>query len=148
MSPRLAVRAVIVDRGRLLLVNAYPGELSDLWCAPGGGAEPGTSLAENLVREVHEETGLAIRPGRLLGVAEFHNPETGFHQVDLIYRARLLAPPEASVLRDPAAVVNRLRWATPDEVAALRVKPDILPRVAFSPPRGIVHDRRLELMAP
>ena len=97
---------------------------------------------------MHEETGLAIRPGRLLGVAEFHNPETGFHQVDLIYRARLLAPPEASVLRDPAAVVNRLRWATPDEVAALRVKPDILPRVAFSPPRGIVHDRRLELMAP
>ena len=25
--------------GRLLLVNAYPGGRSDLWCAPGGGAE-------------------------------------------------------------------------------------------------------------
>ena len=43
----------------MLLVNAYPGEASDLWCAPGGGAEAGTSLHDNLVREVLEETGLA-----------------------------------------------------------------------------------------
>ena len=32
--PRLAARAVIVEQGRLLLVNAYPGQRSDLWCAP------------------------------------------------------------------------------------------------------------------
>ena len=109
-GPRLAVRAVILDAGRLLVVNAYPGEESDLWCAPGGGAERGQDLAANLRREVAEETGLAVEPGRLLAVSEFHNPADGFHQVDLIYAARLLGPADAAVLRDPAGVVNRLRW--------------------------------------
>ena len=87
-GPRLAVRAVILDRGRLLVVNAYPGAESDLWCIPGGGAERGQSLADNLRREVAEETGLAIEPGRLLAISEFHDPGAGFHQVDLIYAAR------------------------------------------------------------
>ena len=87
-SPRLAVRAVILDAGRLLLVNAYPGEQSDLWCVPGGGAERGLGLEENLRREVREETGLEIAPGRLLGISEFHDPAAGFHQVDLIFAAR------------------------------------------------------------
>ena len=39
-SPRLAVRGLILHEDRLLLVNAYPGGISDLWCAPGGGVEP------------------------------------------------------------------------------------------------------------
>ena len=57
-GPQRAVRAVILEAGRLLLVNAYPGEESDLWCAPGGGVERGASLTANLRREVREETGL------------------------------------------------------------------------------------------
>jgi 8-oxo-dGTP diphosphatase len=146
-GPRLAVRAVIVAGGRLLLVNAYPGARSDLWCAPGGGVERGMSLGANLVREVREETGLRIRPGRLIGVSEFHNPDTGFHQVEMLYRARLLDAPDAAVLGDPEAVVNRLRWASPAEAAALRVKPDSLPRLAFGPARAVVHET-LERMAP
>ena len=67
-GPRLAVRAVVLDAGRLLLVNAYPGEESDLWCVPGGGAERGLSLEENLRREVREETGLVVTPRRLVGI--------------------------------------------------------------------------------
>ena len=38
--PRVAVRAVLVVRGRVLLVNAYPGEASDLWVPPGGVKKP------------------------------------------------------------------------------------------------------------
>ena len=64
MPIRLAVRAVVVNSDRLLLVNAYPPRpdetASPLWCAPGGGVEPHASLTENLVREVHEETGLLV----------------------------------------------------------------------------------------
>jgi 8-oxo-dGTP diphosphatase len=139
-GPRLAVRAVIVERGRLLLVNAYPGEESDLWCAPGGGAERGVSLEVNLRREVLEETGLTIEPGRLVAVNEFHEPASGFHQVDLIFAARLAGPEDAARLVDPAGVVNRLRWVDVAGMAALRVKPDSLPRLAFGPPGPVVFD--------
>ena len=85
-SPRLAVRALILIDDRLLLVNAYPGDRSDLWCAPGGGLQAGTSLPDNLAREVHEETGLRITVGDPGLVNEFHDPESGFHQVDLYFR--------------------------------------------------------------
>ncbi len=145
-APRVAVRAIIVVEGRVLLVNAYPGETSDLWVPPGGGAETGTSLHANLVREVREETGLGIRPGRLAGLSEFHNPGTGFHQVDLLFRARLIGPVEA-MLADPEGVVNRLRWASEAELASLRVKPGILARVAFGRGRALVHED-LDVMVP
>jgi ADP-ribose pyrophosphatase YjhB (NUDIX family) len=145
-APRVAVRAVIVVEGRVLLVNAYPGEASDLWVPPGGGAETGTSLRANLEREVREETGLAVRPGRLAGVSEFHNPATGFHQVDLLFRARLRGAAEVR-LADPEGVVNRLRWASEAELAGLRVKPGILARVAFGRSRGLVHED-LDVMVP
>ncbi|WP_073198268.1 NUDIX domain-containing protein [Roseovarius marisflavi] len=69
MSIRIATRAVIVKDQRLLLVNAFPGQQSDLWCAPGGGAEVGASLPDNLQREVFEETGLRVKPDSLAHVA-------------------------------------------------------------------------------
>ena len=65
--PRIAARALILDRDRLLLVNAYPGGTSDLWCAPGGGVEAGQSLPDNLAREVHEETGHAVTAKEFVG---------------------------------------------------------------------------------
>ncbi|MDT0682673.1 NUDIX domain-containing protein [Roseicyclus sp. F158] len=135
-GPRLAVRAVIVHRGRLLLVNAYPGEQSDLWCAPGGGVERGTGLPDNLAREIEEETGLAIEVGRLCLVNEFHAPDRDFHQVDLFFRATLagdVADAQLPGWADPEGIVNRHLWATKDETAGLRIKPDALPSIAFSP---------------
>lgn len=134
-GPRLAVRAVIVAAGRLLLVNAYPGQESDLWCAPGGGVERGQSLGDNLVREVREETGLAIHVGRLLGIEEFADPASGFHQVEILLRARLVDRPDAAVLADPEGVVNRLRWVGREEIGSLRVKPDSLASLAFGTQR-------------
>ena len=128
--PRLAVRAAILDQDRLLMVNAYPGEKSDLWCLPGGGVEPGQSLPENLLREVHEETGLKIVVGAPIIVSEFHDPDRGFHQVDLIFRAKLTGDPTAR-LEDPEGIVNRLCWVTRAELLKLRHKPDTLARAVW-----------------
>lgn len=130
--PRLAVRAIILHDGRLLLVNAWPGQQSDLWCAPGGGVHAGASLPDNLIREVAEETGLAIAVGVPALVNEFHDPASGFHQVDVYFRCDLLAPPgPLDDWQDPEGVVNRRRFVTRAEMAALRVKPDSLAEIAW-----------------
>jgi 8-oxo-dGTP diphosphatase len=113
---------------------------SDLWCAPGGGVERGTSLPENLVREVHEETGLTIRVGAPCLVNEFHDPEGGFHQVDIYFHAALVAGDLAQGWTDPAGIVDRRRLVTEAELRALRFKPDSLPDLAFGPPGGILYD--------
>ncbi len=142
-SPRLAVRALILDQDRLLLVNAYPGGLSDLWCAPGGGVHSGTSLPENLEREVLEETGLVIEVGAPALVNEFHDPATGFHQVDLFFRATLQsgrAEPRRidPDWRDPAGVVTERRFVTRAELAQLRHKPGLLAAAAWG--QGLLYD--------
>jgi len=138
---RLSVRAVLVHRGRLLLVNAWPGRQSDLWCAPGGGVEPHASLPENLMREVHEETGLAITVGAPCLVNEFHDPGRDFHQVDVYFRCTLAGgDPAGAGWTDPEGVVNRRAWVTPGQMPAYRVKPDSLARIAWNPGAGLVYD--------
>ncbi len=129
-TPRLAVRALIVEDDRLLIVNAYPGNRSDLWCAPGGGVIRGISLPENLSREVQEECGIAISVGAPCMVNEFHDPARDFHQVDIYFRARALGPLPHD-WTDPEGVVNRRRFVTRGELARLRHKPDSLAEAAW-----------------
>ncbi len=138
--PRLSVRAIIVHENRLLLVNAYPGHRKRLWCAPGGGVEPGQSLPDNLAREVHEECGLEIAVGDLALVNEFHDPASGFHQVELFFRCRLTGGPPRSDWRDPAAVVTERRFFAEDELHSVRLKPDSLPEVAFAASGPVRYD--------
>lgn len=130
MSPRLAVRAIILHENRLLLVNAWKSG-SDLWCAPGGGVEIHSSLPDNLVREVHEETGLGIEVGESCLVNEFHAPGGGFHQVDVYFRARIVSGRLDPGWQDPEGIVSRRRFVTRAEMAVLRFKPDSLAAVAW-----------------
>ena len=63
---RPGVSAVIFDRrGRLLLQQRSDG---GQWGLPGGSVEIGESVADAIVREVREETGLTVRPRRIIGV--------------------------------------------------------------------------------
>jgi 8-oxo-dGTP diphosphatase len=133
LKPRLATRALILDEDRLLLVNAYPGAHLGLWCAPGGGCEAGQSLPENLAREVMEETGLTIGVGPPVLVNEFHDPATGFHQIDLFFRCSLLAGVLDDTWTDPEGVVTDRRFFSRTELASghVRFKPDSLPDAAW-----------------
>lgn len=137
-SPRLAVRALIMADDCLLLVNAYPGGQSDLWCAPGGGVDAGSSLPENLMREVQEETGLEIEVGAPVLVNEFHDPASGFHQVELFFRAEIVSGQITPSWRDPEGVVTERRFFSRDEMAAIRFKPSSLMDAAWG--EGVTYD--------
>lgn len=136
---RLATRAVILRDDRLLLVNAWPGGQSDLWCAPGGGAEPHSALPQNLAREVLEETGLRVAVGAPCLVNEFHAPARDFHQVDIYFRCTALNE-MPQTWTDPEGVVTERRFFSRAEMRALRVKPNSLEAVAWEPAPGIAYD--------
>jgi ADP-ribose pyrophosphatase YjhB (NUDIX family) len=142
--PRLAVRALILHQDRLLLVNAYAGGVSDLWCAPGGGVELHSSLPDNLIREVAEETGLTIEVGEPALVNEFHAPGKPFHQVDIYFRARIVAGVLDPDWRDPEGVVTERRFFTREEMRGVRFKPDSLIEAAWG--EGVLYDPLEEIV--
>ena len=68
--PEVCVGAIAVDEGRLLLVRRGRGPAAGAWSVPGGRVEPGETLAEAVVRELLEETGVEGVCGRLIGWVE------------------------------------------------------------------------------
>lgn len=138
---RVAVRAILVHKGRLLLVNAYADKRLSLMCAPGGGVKTGSSLPDNLKREVFEETGLEISVGAVCLVNEFHDPDIGFHQVDVYFRCAVLGSAHIDpAWQDVDAIVSERHWVTASELAKVPHKPDSLGAVAFGEVDAITYD--------
>jgi ADP-ribose pyrophosphatase YjhB (NUDIX family) len=90
---RVKVRAVIVDRGRLLVVPERRRGAYSHMALPGGRVGTGESVADALVREVQEETGLEVSPQRLLYVAEATAPHRA-HDLNLIFLAEPAGAPD------------------------------------------------------
>lgn len=68
VTPKVAVGAVVGnDRGELLLVRRAD---SGVWLYPTGWADVGYSASEVAVKEVQEETGIAVEPVRLIAVLD------------------------------------------------------------------------------
>lgn len=137
--PRVAARAILLHEKRLLLVNAWP-EGSDLLCAPGGGVELGSSLPENLQREVYEETGLSIEVGSPVLINEFHDPDRRFHQIEVFFRCTLVGGDPFADWTDPEGVVSQRYWLTRDEMRSRRFKPASLLNVAWSEQSEAIYD--------
>jgi len=100
----MIVAAVVVQDGRVLMVRRRVPEGTLSWQLPGGRVEPGESPAQAAVREVREETGLLVRPGRLLGARR--HPETGRR---MVYVACAALAGEA-VVADPDELAEVAWW--------------------------------------
>ncbi|MEM6638012.1 MAG: NUDIX hydrolase [Pseudomonadota bacterium] len=138
--PRLAVRGVILIDGRLLLVNAYGGTRSNLWCLPGGGVKAHASLPDNLIREVREETGLTVAVGAPCLINEFHDPKRDFHQIEVFFRCHVHDGTLSNTHSDPEGVVNRFRLTTRAGLERIRFKPEAIAAVAFDADCRTIYD--------
>jgi len=73
--PVLGVGALILEEGRVLLVERGREPLAGYWSLPGGAVETGERLEDALVREVWEETGLHVRVDSIATVFERIMPD-------------------------------------------------------------------------
>lgn len=111
--PIVAVGAVAVYDGELLLVRRGHGPAAGHWAVPGGRVEPGELVAQAVVRELAEETGLEGVCGPLVGWTEIIDDE--HHFVVLDFEVTVLDPSAARAGDDAAEV----RWVPLDDVCDL-----------------------------
>ena len=108
--PEVCVGAVVIDDGRLLLVERGRGAAVGQWSVPGGRVEPGETMAAATEREVMEETGLTVRCGSFIGWVE--RISEAYHFVILDFHAELIGSDVATAGDDAAAV----DWVPLDEL--------------------------------
>jgi 8-oxo-dGTP diphosphatase len=116
MRPEVCVGAVVVEDGRLLLIRRGQGPAQGEWSVPGGRVEAGELLAEAVVRELAEETGLEGVCGELIGWVE--RVGDGYHFVVLDFAVTLLDPEAEPVAGDDA---REAAWVPLHEVAEFQL---------------------------
>ena len=113
--PEVCVGAVVVDEEDLLVIRRGRGAAQGEWAVPGGRVRPGELLAEAVVRELLEETGLEGICEDLVGWAERIGPD--HHYVILDFRVTLLERREPTPGDDAAEA----RWVPLADVAELQL---------------------------
>lgn len=83
--PGVGCGVAIVRDGKLLLVLRLRQPEADHWGLPGGKVDWGEPVRVAAAREIHEELGLTIVPGRLLCMADTIDRGDGMHWTAPVY---------------------------------------------------------------
>jgi 8-oxo-dGTP diphosphatase len=117
-APIVGIGGVVVDQGRVLLVQRGREPSKGKWSLPGGMLELGESLEEGVRREVAEETGLEVEAVELVELIDRVLREPGaegervrYHYVIADYLCRVVGG-SLQAGSDAAAVrwVERAEW--------------------------------------
>ncbi|MER6139402.1 NUDIX domain-containing protein [Streptomyces sparsogenes] len=123
-----SVTAVVRDEeGHLLLIHKTD---NDLWALPGGGHDVGESIAQTVVREVQEETGISVVVEDIVGlytdrqhVMAYDDGEVR-QQFSICFHAR----PIGGALRT-SSESKEVRWVSPADLDKLDIHPSMRLRI-------------------
>ena len=127
------IAAVILDHdGRILLQEKH----DEAWSLPAGMIEPGESPREAIVREVREETGLVVTPGRILGVFGGHTFRYSYPNGDSVEYTVILM--RCSVLTDSGVISD-------NETKSMKYfDKHSMPELALPYPKDVLFDELAE----
>ena len=108
-DPKLAVGALIVEDGRVLLVRRGVIPRKGYWAMPSGFVEYDEQPRPALAREIREETGLEAEVGRVIDVYPIADPNK--KGVFLLFEARVTG----CELR-PGDDVSEARWFSIEDI--------------------------------
>lgn len=131
-SPIPGVGAIIFSEEDILLVRRGNEPSKGRWGLPGGVVELGERVEDAIVREVEEETGLCVKPRRLLNVLDsITKDEEGQIQFHYIL-SEFLCEKTGGKLR-ASSDVSDARWFHLSSLGSLKMSPwtrDFIEKVA------------------
>lgn len=124
---RMAATVLFTDHtGRVLLCEPT---YKQVWEAPGGAVEACESPRAAAAREVHEELGLDLDPGRLVAVDHVPAIDGRTEALVLVYDGGRLTAEHAAAIRLAEDELRTWAWCTVDE-ARERMRPLVARRIA------------------
>lgn len=110
VNPRLVVTTLpVTDDGRLILLRRGIEPGKGAWAQPGGFLEVDETVNQAAIRETHEETGLIVEPGEIVGL--YTRLEAAV--VTIVFEARIVggeAVPTAEALEVRAFRPDAIPW--------------------------------------
>lgn len=149
---RVCARVLPVNpAGEVLLLNGFDPRApeSPYWFTIGGGVEDGESLLDAALRETHEETGIEIDAGALVGPFHRERIEFDWDRWHLVQDQTFFAVPLGRVEVSfaghealEAATITKAGWWAPaalraDGTAASESLPDIMTMAIDAVRRGV-----------
>jgi len=127
---RVAVDAVIVYQGAILLIEYDDARFGRHLGLPGGGVEPDEPIPVAVCREVREETGADVVVGPLLLVNEYHPERDGAtydngHELRLVFRCELRNGNKLGVPDQPDPDQIGVCWLPIETLPTARLLPKI-----------------------
>lgn len=90
-TPKIDVRGAVFKENKILMVR----EKSDnKWALPGGFCDVGLSPAENIVKEIKEESGFNVVPIKLLAILDMNkhpHPPQPYHYYKLFIQCKIVS---------------------------------------------------------
>ncbi len=112
-DPKVAVIALILHEGRVLLVQRAVDPAQGKWSLPGGYMDAGEMPLEALQRELNEEVGLTVEIGRLLDIFPMVND--GGERVGIVLAFKA-GPAGSAAIPYVADDVQAAGWYRPEEL--------------------------------
>ncbi len=89
-TPKTDVRGAVFREEKILLVRE---KLDNNWSLPGGFCEVGLSPAENILKEIKEESGYEVIPQKIVALLDMNNhphPPQPFHYYKIFIQCKII----------------------------------------------------------
>ena len=127
---RISAAGIIIHEHKILLVR-YPDKAGKGYLVgPGGGVEIEEPMPDAIVREVHEETGLEVQPGKLLAIEDLLSKQ---HRLIKIWFVCTLVGGQLTVNTQEALAesIIDVAWYTKEQLTHEVVYPSIITECAW-----------------